>query len=117
MEFFSRSGDAVCYAPDGQHLHLWDGTPVGYFTEGKMYSFSGRLLGWFENGWLYDRQNKPALFSADASGGPIRPVRRVAPVKGVRRVKPVKAVRQIAHVRPVRSMSWSPVANATYFSQ
>ncbi|HYE46204.1 MAG TPA: hypothetical protein VEA44_10580 [Caulobacter sp.] len=117
MEFYSRTGAAVCYLDDGEHIYLWDGRPAGYIAEGKVWAFSGRLLGWFEDGWLYDRKNKPALFSESAAGGPIKPVRKVKPVKGVKRVKPVKGVRQVAHVRPVRSLTWSPVADANYFAQ
>ena len=117
MEFFDREGRATCYSPDGEHLYLWNGDPVGYFAGERVYSFRGKVLGWIENGWLYDRRNKPALFSADAEGGPGKPVRRVSPVKSVRRVRPVRSVKQIAPVRPVRSLSWSESTGVLYFRQ
>lgn len=117
MEFFDRNGNATCYSPDGEHIYLWSGEPVGYFVEDKVYSFSGRLLGWIANGWLYDRSNQPALFSTDASGGPMRPVRKVKPVKSVRSVRPVQSVRQIPHMKSMRGMGWSNCANALYFRQ
>lgn len=90
MEFFDRTGRAACYSPDGEHLYFWNGRPVAFLSNGKVYSFRGRVLGWVENGWLYDRQNRPALFTADAVGGPVRPVMQVKPVKSVRAVRPVK---------------------------
>ncbi|MDB5695110.1 MAG: hypothetical protein JWN21_653 [Sphingomonas bacterium] len=117
MEFFDRHGIATCYSPDGETIYLWSGEPVGYFHNDQIYSFRGRLLGWHENGWLYDRVNRPALFSQDATGGPVKPVRQVKPAKGVRKVKPVKGVRQVAHVRRVRSTSWSEYSGAGYFNQ
>jgi len=117
MDFYDRHGNATCYLPDGEHLYLWNGNPVGYIGDGRVYSFAGKVLGWFENGWLYDRSNRPALFSATASGGPVKPVRHVAPVKSVRKVRPVKGVRQVAHVRPVKSLSWSEYASVLYFQQ
>lgn len=117
MEFFDRSGAATCYAPDGEHLYLWGGEPVAYFYDDKVYGFNGRLLGWFENGWLYDRSNHPSLFTTEAAGGPVKPVRQVKPVKGVRGVRPVKSVRQVAIVRPVRSLNWSSYADVGYFEQ
>jgi hypothetical protein len=117
MEFFDRQGRATCYSTDGEYFYLWNGTPVGYLSDGRIYSFKGKVLGWFENGWLYDRHNRPALFSAEANGGPVKPVRKVKPVKSVRRVKPVKSVRQVAPVKPVRSLSWSQYADAVYFDQ
>lgn len=117
MDFHTRAGDACCYVVDGTHLYLWDGSPSAYIVEGRVYSFTGRQLGWFENGWLYDRSNRPALYSADARGGPVKPVRKVKPVKSVRQVRPIKSVRQVALVRPVRSLSWSPISDPAYFNQ
>lgn len=117
MEFFDKGGKATCYTPDGEHVYLWTGKPVGYFSDDQIYAFNGKLLGWFSDGWLYDRKNKPALFSPAASGGPTRPVRSVSPVKSVRSVRPIKSVRQVAHVRPVKSLSWSQYSSGLYFQQ
>lgn len=117
LEFVDRSGDATAYTPDGTNIFSWSGKPVAYLVEGKVYSFGGKLLGWFENGWLFDLGNRPALFSSGATGGPVKPVMKVKPVKSVRSVMPVKSVRSVAKVRPVRSLSWSPVSNAAYFNQ
>ena len=117
MEFHTRAGDALCYLEDGGNLYLWNGKPAGYLVDDKVYSFSGCQLGWFENGWLYDRSNRPALYSARASGGPVKPVRKIKPVKSVRQVRPVKSVRQVGLVRPARSLSWSPVSDVAYFAQ
>lgn len=117
MEFFDRGGRAVCYSTDGETLYLWSGKPVGYLSEGRVYSFKGRLLGWIDDGWLFDRHNRPALFADGAIGGPVKPVKQVKPVKGVRAVRPVKGVRQVPHVRPVRSLTWSGFAGPEFFSQ
>ena len=117
MEFFDRSGRAICYSPDGEHLYLWNGRPVGYMNDGRVYSFDGHILGWVENGWLYDRQNRHALFSGDAQGGPLRPLRNVAPVKSVRHVRPVKGVRHVAPVRPIKGMNWSGFSDVSFFDQ
>lgn len=117
MDFFDSSGEATCYSPDGQHLYLWDGTPVGYFSNDKVYTFSGRLLGWIEKGWLFDRSNRPALFSAKASGGPMRPMRKMKPMKSMRQMRPMKSTRQLAHMKPLRSINWSNCANTLYFDQ
>lgn len=117
MEFFDRNGQATCYSPDGENLYLWNGEPVGYFEGDKVYSFSGRLLGWIANGWLYDRSNQPALFSADASGGPMRPMRSMKPMKSMRQMRPMKAMRQAPHAKSVRGIGWSSCANGLYFRQ
>ena len=115
--FYSNTGQVICYSPDGEHLYLWNGTPVAHVADEKVYSFSGSLLGWFTDGWLYDQNNQPALFSKNSRGGPVRPVRQVRPVKSVRQVRPVKAVKQVAPARTVRSLAWSRFSDDSYFSQ
>lgn len=117
MEFFDKSGRPVVYCADGEHLFLWSGKPVAYLSSGRVYSFSGRILGWFEDGWLYDLRNRPALFSKDAVGGPMKPLRRMTPMKAMRSMLPMKSMKSMTPLRPVKSMSWSPVANVGYFAQ
>ncbi len=70
IHFYSKIGQPICYSSDGEHLYLWDGSPIGYIDDERVFSFSGRALGWFIKGWLYDRNCNPALFSEYAEGGP-----------------------------------------------
>jgi hypothetical protein len=107
IELFDRSGQAVAYSPDGEHIHLWDGKPVAFLHEGKVYAFSGRFIGWLDDGWLRDQSGRCVLFTPEATGGPVKPVRKAKSVKGVRVVRPVKGVRAVPPVRPVSSLSWS----------
>lgn len=117
MDFYEQTGRVVCYLHGGEYLYLTSGKCVGYVRDGVVWAMSGRLLGYFENGWLYDRSNSPALFSAAATGGPVKPVRQVSPVKGVRQVKPVRGVRQVKPVKPIRKLGWSGVSGQGYFAQ
>lgn len=107
FELFGRTGRAVAYSPDGEHIYTWSGRPVAYLSDDRVYAFSGRFKGWFEDGWLLDRGMRCVAFTPEANGGPVKPVRAVRPVKGVKGVRPVKGVRSVAPVRPVRSLSWS----------
>lgn len=106
MEFYDKQGRAYAYSPDGEYIYLWSGKPVAYFRDEKIYSFAGRFLGRFENGWIIDQSGRRSLFTTDASGGPVRPVRQVKPVKGVRQVRPIKGARQTTPVKPVTSLQW-----------
>lgn len=115
VEFYDQAGAPAVYSPDGVHLFRWDGEPVGYFYSGHVYSFSGGVLGWFEDGWLFDRQNRYALFSQNAVGGPMKPMRGLPPLKSLRSMLPMKGLRSLPHMRPMKALAWSPVANLTYF--
>lgn len=118
IAFHNQRGRAIAYiAEDGASIYLFRGTPVAYIANGKLYAYSGRFLGWFENGWFYDRDNRPALFSARASGGPLKPLRALKPLRGIRSIRPIRGVRELTPLRATRSLAWSDLSGSEYFEQ
>jgi hypothetical protein len=106
-EFFDRNGNAIAYIPDGENLYTWQGKPVAFLRGDRIFNYRGKLIGWFQDGWFRDRQSKCMLFTPEAQGGPVKPVRKVKPVKSVRSVRPVKPVTEVPPVQPVKTLSWS----------
>lgn len=115
LTFFDRAGTPVAYTEDGQHLFSFSGQPVGYLHGEHVYSFSGKHLGTFEDGWLRDHVGGAALFSDSATGGPIKPIKKILPIKGVKQIKPIKGVRAIAPIKAIKSLSWSPLSGGQFF--
>lgn len=115
IDFYSKSGKTIAYTEDEQHISLFSGRPVAFLSGNAVYSFSGKHIGWFEDGWIRDRKGKAVFFTSDAYGGPIKPVKRVKPVKGVKRVKPVKGVKQVKSVKPIKALSWSDLSGEQFF--
>ena len=37
-----------------------------------MYSFSGKHLGWYEDGWIYDNEGLCVVCTKHAKGGPVK---------------------------------------------
>ncbi|WP_349368398.1 4-fold beta flower protein [Salinarimonas sp.] len=106
MDFFDRDGRALVYSPDGTHLHTWDGDPVGYLHEGKIFDFSGKHRGWFESGWLLNKYGERIAFTRDATGGPIMPLTSLPPLKGLRGLLPLKGLRELPQLKPLPSSQW-----------
>ena len=118
MTFYNSEGRAVAYTEDNEHIYLFNGIPVGYFWGDLIYSFGGKQLGRFENGWIRDKKGLCVFFTENAQGsGPIRPVKHVRPVKGVKRIKPIKGIRQIASVKAANLMGWSSISGERFFWQ
>lgn len=118
LPFYNAQGIAICYLYGGTHFYLYDGRPVGYLHANEhAYGYNGRWLGWVMNGWLWDRQGASALFSRFASGGPVRPLRKVLPTRAVRKVRPMRSMRETRPVRPLRRSVWSTVSGESYFHQ
>ncbi|HJP62540.1 MAG TPA: hypothetical protein VJ844_03820, partial [Mucilaginibacter sp.] len=74
---YNSSGNATAYIDDyltDRVLYLWDGTPIGYlhqnFNNTDVYWFSGKHLGWFENGLLRDNDGYIILATKQAASRP-----------------------------------------------
>lgn len=113
--FYNASGEPIAYTEDGVHIYLFDGKPVAYIDRDSIYSYSGKHLGWYIDGWIKDNNGDCVFFTEEAKGGPVKPVKGVKPVKSVKQVKPVKSVKEVKPVRPVRSLSWSSVLSDAFF--
>jgi hypothetical protein len=114
--FYNEKGSAVAYLDDNKVIYLFSGQPVGYLHEGSIYSFSGRHLGRFANGWLRDNEGRCALFTGDARGfGPTKPTMRTAPTKHTKKTVPIPVVPEIAPLRPTDKLAWSPHSSIEFF--
>jgi hypothetical protein len=117
ITFFDRSGRPVAYTTDGVYIYLFNGKPVAYVRNESVYSFPGKHLGWFLNGWIRDHSGACAFFTESATGGPVKPVKRTKPVKGVKGIKPIKGTRQIKPIKAIKSLSWSALTGEPFFYQ
>jgi hypothetical protein len=115
INFYDNSGTAIAYLADERHIYTFSGKPVAYLDGEAVYSFSGEHIGWFEEGWVRDTKGKCVFFTESASGGPVKPVKKVKPAKGVRHVKPVKGVKHVKSVKAVKSFSWSQLSGEHFF--
>ena len=115
LTFYNSTGRPVAYTDDGENIYLFSGEPVAYLADGAVYSFSGTYLGWFDNGWIWDKNGKPVFFSERSSGGPSRPVRMMRPARAARQVRSTKGARQARPARPGRSALWSDLSGEQFF--
>ena len=116
MDFYSSSGAPIAYSDDEGHIYLFSGKPVAYLSGTAVYTFAGRHIGWFDNGWIRDLGGYAVFFTSAARGGPLKPVTQIKPVKGVKNVQPIKGVRQVTSVKPVWALSWSRLSGERYFA-
>ena len=111
IEFFNRQGRATALC-DGQSIYLWDGRPVAYLLDEKVFAFSGRFIGWLSDGWITDAEGKCLLFESDAVRGPGKPQCTEKPAKGVPQAKPMRRALQVTPPRPTGRTEWSDLAFA-----
>lgn len=114
--FYDQTGAAIAYTENDGTLYLFTGEPVAYIENEAIYLFSGKHAGWFEDGWIRDKNGNCVFYTDTATGGPIKPVKHISPVKSVKHIKPVKSVKNIKSIKSVKSLSWSSLSNTDFFS-
>jgi len=114
--FYDETGAPVAYTEDDEHLYDFNGSPIAYFSGNSVYNYPGKHLGWFENGWIKDSEGNCFLFSESATGGPLKPLKKLKPLKGLKKLKPLKGLRQLKPLKPLSSLNWSSNTVQSFFS-
>lgn len=105
--FYDQQGTPLIYTEDDEHLYSFNGKPLAYIHGNSIYSYSGNHLGWFENGWIKDSNGYFFLFSEHATGGPLKPLKKLKPLKGLKQLKPLKSLKQLKPIKPITNLNWS----------
>ena len=51
VTYFNSNGRPIAWvAEDNEAIYLFDGSPVAWVSGDSIYSYSGRYLGWLQNG-------------------------------------------------------------------
>ena len=107
MVFYDKSGTPRCYSDDFMHIYSYDGKPLGYIQEGKVWNYGGMYLGVFRNDWIIDRDGCYLYFTENSTGGPLKPCRKSAPLKSFKQLRPLKSIKVIPSVPPMPLLEWS----------
>lgn len=115
---YDRTGAAIAYTlEDGETLYTYGGRPVGYLHEDAIFSFPGRILAWYLDGWVVDFDGTRLFFTKDSQGGPSRPIRGIPPIRGIRQYCPSRGNRFGKGLKPSFSLLWSPRSGGSFFGE
>ena len=107
LDFFGEEGGVIAYLDnDGKSIFLWCGKPVAYLIEDNIYSYSGKHLGWLEEGWVYDHLGDDVLSSHSSFSIPNKSVRQTPPTQRFTESPPAK---------PQRTFRWSVFGEESFF--
>lgn len=116
VTFYDRSGIAIAYSDDDVHIYLISGQACCYLDGAAVFSYSGALMGWFENGWIRDKDGRCVVFSESATGGPPRPTKQAMPEKRDKQLRPPDGKKDPKPLRPIHSNAWSDQPASAFFS-
>lgn len=106
--FFDQQNKATAYCDDWENIYLFSGRPVAYVFRDMIYTFSGKHIGWFDNGWIRDMYGYCVLAS-NFSGGMVFnvPVTVVMPsFSSPKQSLPLKGIRELPRLRPLYTNVW-----------
>ena len=115
MTFYDSTGRAIAYTEDGEYIYLFSGEPVAYLFGELVYSYSGKQLGRFKNGWIRDNSGFCVFFSENAIGGPRKPLKQLRPIKSIKHLKPFKQLRHRPVIKPRDCNGWSSKKGEQFF--
>lgn len=113
--FYDRDGAPVAYSEDGEHIFLFGGEAIAYLEDDAVYSYRGELKGWFESGWLRDKDGRCVAFSEYATGGPLRADMKPEPQRALKQSLPTRERQDPRALRPIHSNCWSVLTTIQFF--
>jgi len=117
ITFFDRRGAPIAYTDDDQYIYYFNGKPVAHIDGNSIYSFSGRHLGWYIDGWIIDHIGGHVLFTVNASGGPLTPLPALEPLPALPALSPLPALPQLPPLEPLRRLAWSEISGKQFFER
>ena len=111
---FDKHGKAAYFLDqDKIHIYAWDGAPVAFVEKGAVFSFKAGHLGWYDEGWLRDREGKCVGFVESGKGGPNPPKEKPHHVPPAEKKEPPEkpSIEQLPE-KPPRRAAWSALSDA-----
>ena len=115
MVFYDRYGNPCCYSDDYVHIYSFGGKALGYIQNERVWNYGGCYLGMFRNNWVLDKYGNNLFFTENATGGPLKPLRKLAPLKSLKELRPLKSLRELPPLPPLQTYNWSNLDMNTFF--
>jgi hypothetical protein len=114
--FYGESGQPVAWIARDRCFYLFDGTPAAWIARsGDVHTFDGRYLGWLQEGVLWGRDGRCALFSSQSLGAPRKPAFLPEPARAKPHSRRERGATEVPPKRPRRRRLWADVTDEGFF--
>ncbi len=113
---YDCTGKPFAYVSEDGTFFSFRGIPLAFLQNEYVYSFSGKELGTFEDGWLRDLNGDCVLFAKDATGfAPSKPFCQKCPVPATHSILPTRPIPAVPCGKAIKSCAWSRVSANDFF--
>ena len=113
--FYNKIGSPTAYTEDNCHIFLFNGETVAYIHKDSVYSYSGKHIGFYKDGWIRDNNGKCVFFKKNAKNGPSRAIQDIGPIKSPKAKIPIKNPRENKPKNLEIKQYWSEVSSKQFF--
>ena len=113
--FYNKRGSLIAYTEDDCHVFKFTGEPLAYFNEDSVYTYEGKHLGFYQDGWIRNEDGMCVFFTKEAIGGPPRAMQDIGPVKSPKLKIPLKKPREHQLKKPEIKQVWSELSSVNFF--
>ncbi len=115
--FYNKRGSLIAYTEDNCHIFKFNGEPLAYINEDSVYTYEGKHLGFYQDGWIRDNDNMCVFFTKGAKNGPPRAMQDIGRVKSPKSKIPTKKTRDHQLKKPEIKQVWSELSSIKFFQQ
>lgn len=115
--FYNKTGSLIAYTEDNCHVFRFTGEPLAYINEDSVYTYEGKHLGFYQDGWIRDNDGMCVFFTKEAKGGPPRAMQEISPVKSPKSKIPTKKPRNHCLKKLEIKQVWSELSSINFFEQ
>jgi len=92
---FDSEGATVAWL-NGDVIHELDGRAAAFVRNRAVYNYAGGQRGWFDSGFLRDRDGDAVAFMDGCRGGPLPPLHEVPPIPPITAIPPIPPIPAIS---------------------
>ena len=102
---------------DKIHIYSWEGEPVAFVEKGAVFTFDKKHLGFYEEGWLRDKNGKcVAMVEPAGPMGPNPPKTKHREPPGEKKeAPPLPEIKELPP-KPLKKAAWSNLSDKDFFS-
>ncbi|MFX1500268.1 MAG: 4-fold beta flower protein [Promethearchaeota archaeon] len=115
--FYNKTGTPIAYSDNKVNVFYFTGKAIAYIHQDSIYSYEGKHLGFFKDGWIRDNQGKCVLFTLNAKNGPKKRIKDISPVKSQKSDIPDMKSRENIKIRLIEKQEWSELISKEFFKQ
>ena len=107
ITIYGRGGTVIAWLEDDVIFDMC-GRWVAFLDEVSVYSFTGKLLGFYEDGWFRDQRGEAVAFTPGCNDeGPVLPICEEPPLPPALDCPPVPTTPHLLAVSPMPGVDWS----------